>query len=140
MESLKKLEDAAKECLKDLKAIDSKVSITEGNLAFLESKKIKLTAEISDLEGKKASVMESVGTVEKEAREKIDAGVRELRLKEDQLIADRAALKTKLYEAESSKVQSDEAREKYTAAYAECLVATKEMEEKKQAILAAAGK
>lgn len=140
MESLKRLEEVAKECLKELKSMDSKVSITEGNLAFLESKKIAVTTEIADLEAKKTAVMASIGTAEREARDQIDTRVRELRLKEEQFLADRANLKTKTYELESAKTEAEAAREKYAALYAEYLTKAQEMEDKKQAILAAAGK
>jgi len=138
MESLKRLEEVAKECLKDLKAIDSKVSVAEGNLSFLESKKASLTAEVAALEGKKAAIQEAIGTAEIESKRKIDDRVRELRLKEEQVTADRAELKTRLFQAEQARADADAAKEKYATLYSEYLGKLQELESKKQAILAAA--
>lgn len=140
MESLKKLEQVIKDCLGEIKAVDSKVSISEGNLAFLESKKIALNAEISDLETKKTAVQESVGSIEREARNRIDDQTRELRLKEELVLADRADLKTRIYQADAAKTEAEAAKEKYAKLYAEYLIKAQELDEKKQAILALAGK
>lgn len=140
MESLKKLEEVAKECLRDIKAIDSKISVAEGNLAFLESKKTSLSAEIADLEAKKVAVQQSVGTIELESRRQIDDRMREIKLKEEQLVSERADLKTKLFQADGSKNEAEKAREKYAAAYLEYSDKAQELENKIQSILAAAGK
>lgn len=140
MESLKRLEEIAKECLKDIKAIDSKVSVAEGNLAFLESKKTSLSAEISDLESKKSAVQQSIGTLEIESRKKIDESMREIKFREEHLTSERADLKTKLYQADSARAEAETAREKYAALYLEYLDKSQEIEDKIQSILAAAGK
>lgn len=135
METIKRLEEAAKTCLADLKAIESKVSITEGNLAFLESKKGTLSSEIADLEIKKTAIMESVGTIEKDARTQIDAKLNEIKAKEDSLLKDRADLKTKLFQADSVSEEATQSKDKYTALYAEYLEKVKDLDDKKNAVM-----
>lgn len=135
METIKRLKDVAEECLKDLKNIDSKASIAEGNLAFLESKKTKLGAEIADMEAKKNAVMESVGTFEKDARAQIEAKFNEIKAKETQLLNDRADLKTKIFQAEAATGEAQDAKEKYSALYSEYLTKAEELDAKKNAVM-----
>lgn len=135
MESLKKLKDAADECLRDWKAIESKISVSDGNLAFLNSKKGSLTAEIADLETKKTSIMDTVGALEREAQKRIDAKLQEIKTKEDQMAVERADLKTKQFQADSAKTDSDQARDKYSALYAEFQTKLQELADKKQAVM-----
>lgn len=138
MESLKKLKDVAEECLKDIKAIDSKTSIAEGNLSFLESKKTTLGAEILDLESRKSAVMELVGRLEKDARNEIESKMREVKAKEEYLESLKADLKIKLFQAEASNKDSLSEKEKYAALYAEYTAKLAELEAKKRAIQEAA--
>lgn len=135
METIKRLEEAAKSCLADLKGIESKVSATEGNLAFLDAKKAKLGAEIADLEAKKNAVMDSVGALEKDARANIDDRLNEIKAKEAELLKDRADLKTKIYQTDAATTEADAAKERYTALYAECLEKVKDLEERKVAVM-----
>lgn len=134
METIKKLKDAAEECIRDLKSIDSKISVSEGRLEFLQAKVIGLNTEIADLETKKAAVMDAVGTFEKDARNKIEDRLREIRAKEESLTADRADVKTKIFQADAAKADSDQAKEKYSALYAEYLTKVAEIDEKRQAL------
>lgn len=134
MESLKKLKDVAEECIRDLKSIDSKISVSEGNLAFLESKRATLTTEIATLETKKAAVMDAVGTLEKDARNGIEARMQEIKAKEDSLATDRADLKVKLFQSDSAKADADKEREKYSVLYAEYLTKVQDLDEKKTAL------
>lgn len=137
MESLIKLADIAKQAIGDLKSIDSIISVKEGNIAFLESKRVALAAAITELEAKKATILDFVGTMEKTAREAIEVKLREIQAKEEQLAAEHADLKAKSFQADGAKEDAIKEKERYAALYAEYSIKVQEIEDKKQAVLAA---
>lgn len=138
MELVKNLETAAKAFLSDLKTMDSRISATQGSLDVLNAKKTALQAEVSELEAKKAAVGERVGSMEKEAQVRIDNRLQELKTKEDQVLADRAELKTRLFQAETAKQASEDESKRYSLLYAEYTQKKSELDAKLDAILAAA--
>lgn len=136
METIKKLAEAAKICLDDLKSIDSKVSVIEGNLAFLASKKATLTAEIEDLEKKKAVVQDACGTLEKNARTDIELRLQAISAREGEILSERATLKTKLLAADGALAESEGVIKRYAELYNEYLAKASDLNEKRQILMA----
>lgn len=137
METIKKLAEAAKLCLDDLKSISSKVSITEGNLANLLAKKSTVELDISRLEEKKAAIQDAVGTLEKNARADIEVRMQAISARESEILAERADLKTKLIQASAAREESEKAIKRYTELYNEYLAKAQELGEKQRAVMAA---
>lgn len=136
METIKKLAEAAKICLDDLKSIDSKVSVTEGNLAFLASKKATLTSEIEDLEKKKSVVQDACGTLEKNARADIELRLQAISAREGEILSERAMLKTKLLAADGALAESEGVIKRYAELYNEYLAKASDLNEKRQILMA----
>lgn len=132
MESIKKLEDAAKECLKDLRSIDSKVSIAEGRLSSFEAKGATLAAEVTDLETKKAAILSFIGSVEANSRRAQEDKIADLRAKESQLDNERADLKAKQYQADEARRTADEMKAKFDALFREYQAKSEELNQKKE--------
>lgn len=133
MESIKALEAAAKECLKDLRTIESRVSITEGNLRNMEASRDALKVEVSELGAKKAELMEFIGTAALEAQKENDARLRDIRIKEEALQADRANLKARVIQYDSARVDMERSKEQYDRLYAEYEARLADFNHKRQA-------
>lgn len=134
MESIKKLEEAAKLCLKDLRAMESKISVSEGSLANLDANKAALTAEVEELGGKKAALMEYIGTAEMEFQKKVEARNREFTLKEESLNSERGAVKAELFGARAASADAENERRRYAALYEEYTARLKELDDKRAAL------
>lgn len=139
MESLKELEKALKQAMGDLRGIDSQISIKEGSLQSLAAKKADLESEVALLEQKKNQVQDEVATMERKAMAEIDARLRDVREAEDQLLADRADLKTKTIQAENAIKDAQYQKEQYAILSNECAVQLKELQDKKRAVLSVIG-
>lgn len=137
MESIEKLANAAKECLSDLKTVESRISILDGKLSFLQSQKVALSAEIADMEARKTAILQETSRIEAESKQTVDGRIAAAKAKEAQVLEDAAMLKTKLFQADSAKADAESEKEKYASLYAEYLIKVQELDDKKQAVLQA---
>ncbi len=134
METIKKLEEAAKNCLSDLKSIESKISVSEGRLDFLNAAKIKLAAEVSEMEAKKTAILESTTRAEMESKRGIEDRLAALKLKEENIQNEMANWKIKSFQAESERSEAQEARLKYEKLYVDYMARYEELNQKKLAV------
>lgn len=119
MESIKKLEQAAKDCLKDLRTMESQVSIAEGNLAGLRANKDILTKEVTELGEKKMALIEFIGRAGLESQKELEAKNREIKTKEDALEALKYDLRAKIAQAEGARKDAEHAKFQSDAAKAQ---------------------
>ena len=137
MESIKRLEEAAKACIKDLREQESKYSIKEGDIHGLETKKQALDKEIHDLQAKKAELVSFLGMAKSNLDKEHEAKLREHRAKNDALDTERGKIKSLEVQAEMSKKASDESKEKYDKLYKEYEKKLDDINQKREAVLAA---
>lgn len=119
MESLKELEVSLKKAMADIRGMDSKFSVQEGNIKGLESRKIDLEKEITELQAKKAELVSFLGSAQSNLNKEHEAKMRDLATKHDALDGDRGKIRGLEIQAELSKKAADESKEKYDKLYAE---------------------
>lgn len=95
MDSIKKLVDAAKECMSDLRSMESKLSVAQGNISSYESQAAEIKKEIDKLNKKKAELVSFLRDEEERQKKEHEAKIKELDLKSDALDKERGAARIK---------------------------------------------
>lgn len=137
MEAIKRMEEAIKSGLKELREMDSKYSIKEGDIHGLEAKKSTLEKEVTELQAKKAELVSFLGMAKSNLDKEHEAKLRDLKVKSDVLDTERGKIKGLEVQAEMSKKASDESKEKYDELYKEYEKKVSELNQKREAVLKA---
>ena len=135
MESIKRLEEAAKACIKDLREMDSKFSIKEGDIHGLESKKTDLEKEVHELQAKKAELVSFIGSAESNLKKEYEAKARDLSAKSDTLDGERGKIRGLEIQAEMARKEAYESKQQYDKLYKEYEQKLAEINQKREAVL-----